>query len=123
MRPRGWHLWEHHVLVDGHAVPGELPTGAAAICQLQLGPGPGHHSAPGMHLAGSARAQCRCPLPTFAPPSAAAGAIFDFAIYFFHNAKQLLGNGRGPAFYLPKMQVCWGWGKGARARAQGKQRG
>ena len=23
MRPRGWHLWEHHVLVDGQAVPGE----------------------------------------------------------------------------------------------------
>jgi malate synthase len=22
-RPRGWHLWEHHVLVDGQAVPGE----------------------------------------------------------------------------------------------------
>lgn len=22
MRPRGWHLWEHHVLVDGQAVPG-----------------------------------------------------------------------------------------------------
>ncbi|KAL4427431.1 hypothetical protein ABPG77_000720 [Micractinium sp. CCAP 211/92] len=53
MRPRGWHLWEHHVLVDGHAVP---------------------------------------------------GAIFDFAIYFFHNAKQLIDSGRGPAFYLPKMQ-------------------
>ncbi len=28
MRPRGWHLWEHHVLVDGHAVPGELPPAA-----------------------------------------------------------------------------------------------
>ena len=24
-RPRGWHLWEHHVLVDGQAVPGEPP--------------------------------------------------------------------------------------------------
>ncbi|PRW60560.1 malate synthase A isoform B [Chlorella sorokiniana] len=52
-RPRGWHLWEHHVLVDGQAVP---------------------------------------------------GAIFDFALYFFHNAKQLLANGNGPYFYLPKMQ-------------------
>jgi hypothetical protein len=33
------------------------------------------------------------------------GAIFDFALYFFHNARQLLDNGNGPYFYLPKMQV------------------
>ena len=49
MRPRGWHLWEHHVLVDGQAVP---------------------------------------------------GAVFDFALYFFHNARRLLDNGNGPYFYL-----------------------
>jgi malate synthase len=30
--------------------------------------------------------------------------IFDFALYFFHNAKRLLANGTGPYFYLPKMQ-------------------
>lgn len=54
MRPRGWHLWEHHVLVDGQAVP---------------------------------------------------GGLFDFALYFFHNARRLLDNGHGPFFYLPKMQV------------------
>ena len=48
-----WHLWEHHVLVDGAAVP---------------------------------------------------GAIFDFALFFFHNAKELLERGSGPYFYLPKMQ-------------------
>ncbi|KAI3429229.1 hypothetical protein D9Q98_005328 [Chlorella vulgaris] len=53
MRPRGWHLWEHHVLVDGQAVP---------------------------------------------------GGLFDFALYFFHNARRLLDNGHGPFFYLPKMQ-------------------
>ncbi|EFN59875.1 hypothetical protein CHLNCDRAFT_49305 [Chlorella variabilis] len=53
MRPRGWHLWEHHVLVDGEAVP---------------------------------------------------GALFDFALYFYHNARQLLASGHGPYFYLPKMQ-------------------
>ena len=29
MRPRGWHLWEHHVLVDGQAVPGEAGGRAA----------------------------------------------------------------------------------------------
>ena len=53
MRPRGWHLVEKHVLIDG------------------------------------------------APVS---GAIFDFALYFFHNAKTLLANGSGPYFYLPKME-------------------
>lgn len=32
------------------------------------------------------------------------GAIFDFALYFFHNAKALLELGEGPYFYLPKME-------------------
>src|SRR5688572_17744661 len=53
VRPRGWHLVEKHVTVDG------------------------------------------------APVSA---AIFDFALYFFHNAKALLARGTGPYFYLPKME-------------------
>jgi malate synthase len=52
-RPRGWHLDEKHLLVDGKPV---------------------------------------------------SGAIFDFALYFFHNAKELLKRGTGPYFYLPKME-------------------
>ncbi|MTV29061.1 malate synthase A, partial [Nitriliruptoraceae bacterium ZYF776] len=32
------------------------------------------------------------------------GSLFDFGLYFFHNAKQLLANGSGPYFYLPKME-------------------
>ena len=32
------------------------------------------------------------------------GSIFDFALYFFHNAKELLTRGSGPYFYLPKME-------------------
>ena len=52
-RPRGWHLVEKHLLVDGAPV---------------------------------------------------AGGIFDFALYFFHNAKELLARGSGPYFYLPKME-------------------
>jgi malate synthase len=52
-RPRGWHLDEKHVLVDGRPV---------------------------------------------------AGGIFDFALYFFHNAKELLARSSGPYFYLPKME-------------------
>ncbi|CAZ86644.1 unnamed protein product [Tuber melanosporum] len=32
------------------------------------------------------------------------GALFDFGCYFFHNAKQLIQNGHGPYFYLPKME-------------------
>lgn len=53
VRPRGWHLMENHMRVDG------------------------------------------------APVS---GAIFDFALYFFHNAKEALARGSGPYFYLPKME-------------------
>jgi malate synthase len=30
--------------------------------------------------------------------------IFDFALYFFHNAKALLAKGTGPYFYLPKLE-------------------
>ena len=52
-RPRGWHLDEKHVTVDGKAV---------------------------------------------------SGGILDFALYFFHNAKELLARGSGPYFYLPKME-------------------
>ena len=32
------------------------------------------------------------------------GGIFDFALFFFHNAKELLARGSGPYFYLPKME-------------------
>ena len=53
VRPRGWHLPEKHVLIDGAAI---------------------------------------------------SGAIFDFALYFFHNAKELIVRGTGPYFYLPKME-------------------
>jgi len=53
VRPRGWHLLENHVRIEG------------------------------------------------APVS---GAIFDFALYFFHNAKALLARNTGPYFYLPKME-------------------
>ncbi|CAN5469432.1 malate synthase A [soil metagenome] len=53
VRPRGWHLVEKHVLVDGEPV---------------------------------------------------AGGLFDFGLYFFHNAKELIKRGSGPYFYLPKME-------------------
>jgi len=32
------------------------------------------------------------------------GSLFDFGLFFYHNAKALLGRGTGPYFYLPKMQ-------------------
>ncbi|CAM3724489.1 malate synthase A [Alicyclobacillus pomorum] len=53
VRPRGWHLVEKHVVLDGKPV---------------------------------------------------SGALFDFALYFFHNAKELLSRNSGPYFYLPKME-------------------
>jgi malate synthase len=53
VRPRGWHLVEKHVLVDG------------------------------------------------APISA---SLFDFGMFFFHNARALMNRGTGPYFYLPKLE-------------------
>ena len=36
-----------------------------------------------------------------APVSA---SLFDFGLYFFHNARELLARGSGPYFYLPKLE-------------------
>src|SRR6266446_1200219 len=36
-----------------------------------------------------------CPVPA---------ALFDFGLFFFHNARRLLAQGSGPYFYLPKLQ-------------------
>jgi malate synthase len=32
------------------------------------------------------------------------GGLFDFGLYCFHNARELLARGSGPYFYLPKME-------------------
>ena len=31
-------------------------------------------------------------------------SLFDFGLYFFHNAKNLISKGTGPYFYLPKLE-------------------
>ena len=33
-----------------------------------------------------------------------AGGLVDFGLYFFHNAHRLIAGGRGPYFYLPKIE-------------------
>ena len=53
VRPRGWHLPENHVRVDGRPMT---------------------------------------------------GAFFDFGLFMWHNAKDLLARGTGPYFYLPKLE-------------------
>ncbi|MGV9328490.1 malate synthase A [Streptosporangium sandarakinum] len=53
VRPRGWHLDEKHVVVDG---------------------------------------------------SPASGSLVDFGLYFFHCARRQIDKGKGPYFYLPKME-------------------
>jgi len=53
VRPRGWHLVEKHLEVDGTPI---------------------------------------------------SGSLFDFGLYFFHNAQELIQRGGGPYFYLPKME-------------------
>lgn len=52
-RPRGWHLPEKNITIDGEP---------------------------------------------------AIGALVDFGLHFFHNAKHLLENGSGPYYYLPKLE-------------------
>ncbi|GAA4366542.1 malate synthase A [Paeniglutamicibacter cryotolerans] len=32
------------------------------------------------------------------------GALVDFGLYFYHNAQRLIAQGRGPYFYLPKIE-------------------
>jgi malate synthase len=32
------------------------------------------------------------------------GSLFDFGLFFFHNARALLDKGSGPYFYLPKLE-------------------
>ena len=53
VRPRGWHLPEKHLQVNGKPV---------------------------------------------------SGALADFGLFFFHNARETLDRGTGPYFYLPKME-------------------
>ena len=53
VRPRGWHLEEKNVLVDGEKI---------------------------------------------------SASLFDFGLYFFHNAQETLRRGTGPYFYLPKLE-------------------
>ena len=53
VRPRGWHLNEKHVLINGTPI---------------------------------------------------SGSLFDFGLFFFHNAKTQIASGIGPYFYLPKLE-------------------
>jgi len=53
VRPRGWHLEEKNVVVDGEVM---------------------------------------------------SASLLDFGLYFFHNAHNLVKNGTGPYFYLPKLE-------------------
>jgi malate synthase len=54
VRPRGWHLVEEHLTVDGEPI---------------------------------------------------SASLFDFGLYFFHNAKVQIAAGTGPYFYLPKLET------------------
>ncbi|MFD7307661.1 malate synthase A [Promicromonospora sp. NPDC059942] len=36
--------------------------------------------------------------------SSTLGSLVDFGLYFFHNAAELIARGRGPYFYLPKLE-------------------
>ncbi|GAA4284269.1 malate synthase A [Brevibacterium daeguense] len=36
----------------------------------------------------------------------ASGALVDFGLFFFHNAEELIASGRGPYFYLAKLEAA-----------------
>ncbi len=36
--------------------------------------------------------------------TAASGSLIDFGLYFFHNAQELIARGRGPYFYIAKLE-------------------
>ncbi|MBI4409703.1 MAG: malate synthase A [Gemmatimonadetes bacterium] len=36
--------------------------------------------------------------------AAVSASLFDFGLYFFHNARELLDRGTGPYFYIPKLE-------------------
>ena len=36
--------------------------------------------------------------------TAASGSLVDFGLYFLHNARELIANGRGPYFYIAKLE-------------------
>ncbi|GAT73842.1 malate synthase A [Microbacterium hydrocarbonoxydans] len=36
--------------------------------------------------------------------TAASGSLVDFGLYFLHNAQELIANGRGPYFYIAKLE-------------------
>src|ERR1035441_1893161 len=38
------------------------------------------------------------------PAEPMSGSLFDFGLYAFHNAKELIARGSGPYFYLPKLE-------------------
>ena len=40
----------------------------------------------------------------FAQGKPISASLFDFGLFFFHNAKELVRRGTGPYFYLPKME-------------------
>ena len=49
----------------------------------------------GLHLVEENMQRCGGPI---------SGSLFDFGIYFFHNAQTLLDRGLNPCFYLPKLE-------------------
>ena len=57
------------------------------------------------HPRGPRRAAGTCRRSTCSSTaSRSSGSLFDFGLYFFHNAQRLIAPGLGPYFYLPKME-------------------
>ena len=55
-------------------------------------------------LRAAARLAPRREAPARSTASRSPAALFDFGLFFFHNAKEQLARGTGPYFYLPKME-------------------
>ena len=88
-------------------IQGQINLGKAIRRTLTLGAGRQDLSAQRQdrHAAGApARLAPRRKACAGRRRSASRGGIFDFALFFFHNAKEQIARGAGPYFYLPKME-------------------
>ena len=64
-----------------------------------------HARAPRLRRSWCGRAAGTCPRRTcWSTATPMSGSLFDFGLYFFHNAKELIRRGTGPYFYLAKLE-------------------
>ena len=110
VRPRGWHLPEKHILLQGQPVPGALVEfglylfHSAAALEHEVN---GKHYALNKQIATFIVRPRGWHLPEkhiLLQGQPVPGALVEFGLYLFHSAAALEQQGTGPYFYLPKLE-------------------